>query len=68
MKEVLFQVPYWRYKIKQWKKVKKSLHALNDANGVPVEPILLGIPILLVPKPISKKFFIIFFLEEKISE
>jgi len=30
MKEVLFQVPYWRYKIKQWKKVKKSLHALIE--------------------------------------
>ena len=28
MKVTLFQIPYWRYKIKNWKKVKKSLHAL----------------------------------------
>ncbi|HAT64176.1 MAG TPA: hypothetical protein DCS66_06180 [Flavobacteriaceae bacterium] len=28
MKVVLFQIPYWRYKIKGWPKVKKSLHAL----------------------------------------
>jgi len=32
MKVTLFQIPYWRYKIKNWKKVKKDLNVLLKRN------------------------------------